>query len=274
MPFATVGDVEWFYTDEGSGPGTVLLVHGWTCDSHDWMWQIPVLSKKMRVIAVDLPGHGRSTGTPAGYGPADMADGLAALLLSLEVGPVLAMGHSLGGAVVTALAVEHPSQVSGVIAIDPAYGISPDELSAVQYLVDEVQKGGDLSLVAMTIEGFDAPSTPSHLTSWHTRRALGMSAHVCAEVLAGMYLTDRQFGTDPAARTYLAKRDCPVLAIYANQPRSEAERSVLTEERQVILWTDVGHWLHQERPDEFNALVIAWINDNIGDHRRRPQGKL
>ncbi|HKF69310.1 MAG TPA: alpha/beta fold hydrolase, partial [Vicinamibacterales bacterium] len=47
-------------TATGSGRATVVLVHGWTCDSSSWDAQVPVLSKHYRVITLDLPGHGRS----------------------------------------------------------------------------------------------------------------------------------------------------------------------------------------------------------------------
>src|SRR5690606_34760467 len=41
-----------FFTDTGNGPD-VMLIHGWTCDSHDWSWQLPVFESKYRVIAPD-----------------------------------------------------------------------------------------------------------------------------------------------------------------------------------------------------------------------------
>ena len=44
----------------GAGNQTVILVHGWTCDSSSWDAQVPVLAARYRVITVDLPGHGKS----------------------------------------------------------------------------------------------------------------------------------------------------------------------------------------------------------------------
>jgi len=75
MPFHDTGDTTLFFTDDGE-VDPVLFVHGWTCDSQDWIWQIPALRARHRVIAVDLRGHGRSTATrehstaPAGAPPA------------------------------------------------------------------------------------------------------------------------------------------------------------------------------------------------------------
>src|SRR5690606_4142930 len=54
-----------FHTEAGTGRN-VMLLHGWTCDSHDWSWQLPALESKYRVVAVDLRGHGRSEVMGAG----------------------------------------------------------------------------------------------------------------------------------------------------------------------------------------------------------------
>src|SRR5688500_5426682 len=48
----------------GTGPATLVFVHGWTCDSSSWDAQVPVLAGKYRVVTLDLPGHGKS-GAPA-----------------------------------------------------------------------------------------------------------------------------------------------------------------------------------------------------------------
>ena len=52
MPFTDVRDVCLFFTDEGEGE-PVLFVHGFSCDSHDWSWQLPYfMAAGYRVIAV------------------------------------------------------------------------------------------------------------------------------------------------------------------------------------------------------------------------------
>ena len=53
---ASVDGLNIYSTSTGSGNATVVLVHGWTCDTSSWDAQVPVLSKRYRVIALDLPG--------------------------------------------------------------------------------------------------------------------------------------------------------------------------------------------------------------------------
>src|SRR5437879_3497178 len=119
MTFAEVGDARVFYTDEGGGDPPMLFVHGYTCDSHDWSWQLAHFAADHRVIAVDLRGHGRSSVPESGYDCRTFAEDLAALLRTLGCAPVVAVGHSMGGLVVSALAVEHPDLVQAVVAVDP-----------------------------------------------------------------------------------------------------------------------------------------------------------
>jgi pimeloyl-ACP methyl ester carboxylesterase len=59
---------------------------------------------------------------------------------------------------------------------------------------------------------------------------------------------------------YLRGRRCPVLAIYAAQERAALEDPFLTiPPSKTMAWEGSGHWLHQERPDEFNSVVAAWM---------------
>src|SRR5271163_1159588 len=101
MPFADVNGVHMFYTDDGPREQSVLLVHGWTCDSHDWSWQIPAFAEKYRVIALDVRGHGRSSFPEAEVTIHSFTADLAELVRILDAGPVVAIGHSLGGTMVS-----------------------------------------------------------------------------------------------------------------------------------------------------------------------------
>ena len=60
---ATVDGISLHSFSHGTGPKTVILVHGWTCDDTTWEAQVPALAKQYRVITLDLPGHGKS-GSP------------------------------------------------------------------------------------------------------------------------------------------------------------------------------------------------------------------
>jgi pimeloyl-ACP methyl ester carboxylesterase len=111
----------------GTGSLTVVLLHGWTLDRRLWQRQIADLPERLggdvRILAVDLRGHGRS----GGCGPEDttlsrLADDLRSVLRECAPdGPVVLAGHSLGGMAILEYAHRYPDefarQVAGVALV-------------------------------------------------------------------------------------------------------------------------------------------------------------
>lgn len=264
MPYADVNGARLFYTDDGEGP-PILLVHGYTCDSQDWIYQISALLQSHRVIAVDLRGHGHSSSPPDGYTPRGYADDLNALLTQLGTGPVVAIGHSMGGATVVALAVEHPESVRAVVPIDSAYGMDPAAPEQFGPLIEGLASpGGHEVARQFFLAGFYSDATPPQLPVWHGRRIFAVEPHVLAAAVAGMVLAEDQFATMPESEAYLARVACPALAFRAGRqdPSTVAAWELAQFKHpysRAIGWEGNGHFLHQERPEEFNRIVLEWI---------------
>jgi pimeloyl-ACP methyl ester carboxylesterase len=260
MTYAELGDVRLFFTDEGTGRDPMLFVHGFTGDSNDWIWQLPHFASTCRVIAADLRGHGRSSEPSQGYDAATFADDLARLLARLGCGPVVAVGHSLGGLVVSALAVHHPACVRAVVAIDPAYLVTATTLERVAPLLEALDDDDPVSVVQAMLAGADAASTPAFLRCWHVRRVAGLAPHVLRETLAGMAGGAGSLTSGAAGQDLLGRRRCPVLSVFTDPGRSAADQALFTDPRsRSVVWEGVGHSLHQERPDDLNRLVDAWL---------------
>jgi pimeloyl-ACP methyl ester carboxylesterase len=256
MTFADVGDVRLFYTVDGDGP-PLLFVHGYTCDSHDWSWQLPHFAAKHTVVAVDLRGHGRSSAPEKGYSAGQFAADLAGLLTELGLEGVTAVGHSLGAIVASVLAVEYPSLVSAVVVVDPPYLLRDEAGPHLEPIIAALQGPDPAPVIQQMLAGSDTPATDPALKAWHQRRVAGVPPHVLRQAFeAGVY----GFILRSVSEPYLRRRTGPVLAVYADPDRAAAEAKLLSGPSRAVGWGDgAGHWLHQERPADFNATVSAWL---------------
>ncbi|MFN8028410.1 MAG: alpha/beta hydrolase [Acidimicrobiia bacterium] len=265
MAFAEVGDVRLFFTDEGpydgsAGTPPILMVHGFSCDGHDWMWQIPHFAERHRVIVVDLRGHGRSSVPDGGYEPKQFAADIAGLLEQLDVGPVVAMGHSLGGGIVSALAVEHPERVAAVVSVDPGYLIPDEVRPIVESMAAALGESDPVAASQQFLSASYSPATPPALKSFHMRRIAGVPGPVLVQTLGGLFVGPESMGFRDTSVPYLRRRAVPVLAFYADADRAAFEGTLFADERsRSIAWPGSGHWLHQERPAEFNTVVDGWL---------------
>ncbi len=104
--------------ESGRGP-TLVLLHGYTGSKENWLALMPHLNDRWRVVAPDLPGWGASTRRDdADYGYTAQAERLAAWLPTLGEGPVVLVGHSMGGGIAAVLAARHPELVSRLVLMD------------------------------------------------------------------------------------------------------------------------------------------------------------
>jgi len=116
--FVEVRGVKAHYIDEGQGR-PVVLIHGATANLRDMKHSlVGPLTQKYRVIAVDRPGHGYS-GRPseAYYDPELQAEFILEVLRILKVEDPIIVGHSWGGAVAAAFAVNHQDEIAGVVTL-------------------------------------------------------------------------------------------------------------------------------------------------------------
>jgi pimeloyl-ACP methyl ester carboxylesterase len=111
-----------------AGGPAIVMIHGLAGQLSHYTYGVAGrLAERHRVVVVDRPGSGYSTrdaSTPAGL--SNQAAAIAALIRTLGVGPAFVVGHSLGGAIALALALEHPQQVAGLALLAPLTHIRDD----------------------------------------------------------------------------------------------------------------------------------------------------
>jgi 3-oxoadipate enol-lactonase len=94
----------------------IVLLHGWTSTAAlNWFRCFEPLAQEFRVVAIDHRGHGRGIRNRRPFRLEDCADDVAALAKQLDLGPVSAVGYSMGGPVAQLLWLRHPDAVDSLV---------------------------------------------------------------------------------------------------------------------------------------------------------------
>jgi pimeloyl-ACP methyl ester carboxylesterase len=249
---ATVDGLKIHSASAGSGRTTLVLVHGWTCDSTSWAGQVPALAKKYRVLTLDLPGHGQSDAPKDGKFSMDLfARAVEAVRAEAGSDKIVLVGHSMGAPVIRQYARLYPQRVAALVAVDGPLDMRqfPAEFKPPSLTGPEGLKARE-----GMIRGMFTPQTPADIQ----QKVLSMMLKAPEATAIGAMMSI----TDPALRkTDVAPM--PALAVWAgtNQqmPNVEEARKALPKFEQTKV-EGTGHFLMMEKPEEFNRLLIEFVD--------------
>jgi pimeloyl-ACP methyl ester carboxylesterase len=255
----TLDSINLRYTDAGQGLPLVFL-HGFPLSRGVWQKQIESFRSSYRVIAPDLRGFGDSETQPGPTTMAQYAADLRALLHKLATGPVVLIGHSMGGYVALAFARQFPEMLRGLVLVGTKAGQDTTEAAAGRrVMAEKVKTEGVLELIEamapkmLTAGNLDARMAAQVLGFMVPSRPAGM-----IEALLGM--ADR-----PDATAFLAQIAVPTLVITGADDTliPPAESDTLAKEirgAQLKVIPHAGHLIAFERPDKFNHVLKEWLN--------------
>ena len=122
-------DLSVFYFEAGDPTQpAIIMIHGLGDEADTWRHQIESLAKDHHVIAMDLPGFGRSDHIDRAYTPDLMKQSILELMDVLGLEKAILMGSSLGGILSQGIAVEHPERLTGLVLVDGAL-FQPDRMA-------------------------------------------------------------------------------------------------------------------------------------------------
>jgi pimeloyl-ACP methyl ester carboxylesterase/CRP-like cAMP-binding protein len=120
VAFYSINGQEIYAAEEGNPNRQVaLLIHGW---SSSWYAMSPLLglvSQRFRAISIDLPGYGKSPPLSSRTTIPAYADLLADFVETVTDGPVVLVGHSMGGMTGLTLAMQYPALVERMVLLGP-----------------------------------------------------------------------------------------------------------------------------------------------------------
>jgi pimeloyl-ACP methyl ester carboxylesterase len=236
--------------DGGRGSALpVLFVHGNGASSTQWRAQLEHLRQSRRAVAFDLRGMGQSAAPPNGdYSLAAMADDVNRVADALGMKRFVLVGHSYGGAVVTAYAAKHPDRVAGLVLADAAGNVRMTAEQQQKFL-DALHKNKD-AVVATWFAPILAPSREE------VRKAVLDSVHnTPVDAFAGALRGLPDIDLAPLVASYHGPR----LAIAAADIEGPSSFHMQFPDVPVKKIHGAGHWLMMDKPDEFNAILDQFL---------------
>jgi pimeloyl-ACP methyl ester carboxylesterase len=249
---ATVDGLQIHSSIQGKGPKTVILVHGWTCDETSWDSQVPALAKSYRVITIDLPGHGKSGSPKDGKFSLDLfAKAVEAVRSEAKADRVALAGHSMGTPVIVHYARLYPQHVAALIFVDG--GIMQPSANLNASFADQFGGPDGLKARENMIRSMFSASTSDAMQKHILSMMLGAPPETAVGAMKAIF-----------APSNLKDEICtlPVLGLYADKSRSGNSEYMKTHfpkmDYKEIPGT--GHFLMLEKPDEFNRLVLEFLD--------------
>lgn len=260
------------YNELGSGH-PVILLHGSGAGATGWSnfsKNIGPLAEHFRVLAVDMPGWGKSDSAA----PEDNnhVTALVEFMDALGIEKAALVGNSMGGVTVMAMAVQHPGRVSHVVTMGSGHMqlatlFSPqDGLSEGLKILFEGYQNPTPDTMRRLVEimTFDKANATEELARQRSESALSRPEHL-ANFLASI-------PTGGPVRWWfdideVRKITMPTLLIHGRDDRVvPMEQSLHFLARipnsRVVIFNQCGHWAMIEHSDEFNRLVIDFISHN------------
>ena len=245
------------YADAGPRDGRpMILLHGY---SDSWFSFTPVLGRipaDLRLIIPDQRGHGESERPADGYTPQQFAADAIALLEALGIQSATVIGHSLGGFIAQQMALLAPKRVEKLVIVASAASADNEAVRSlvpvVQSLTDPVDPGFVREFQMSTIY---RPVPPVFLER-AIAESLKLPARVWKAVLAGLL--------DLPHLSAEAAQQCRASIFWGNRDSifSRSDQDALLRRfpgAGLHVFTEVGHAIHWEAPDEFVFHLMAAI---------------
>ena len=255
------------YAVAGSGPATLVCLHGIGGNRRNWTRQLQALSEGRRVVAWDARGYGDSDDYAGPLAFTDFRDDLLRLLDHLEVTQADLCGLSMGGRIALDFYDRYPTRVCSLILVDtfPGFDSSFTQEGRERFVRERRQpllEGKTLADIAPTV----ARSLVSPAAA----------PTVIAELIASMCLLhqDSYIKTIEAMTMYLPVTDVSTITVPVQiivgaddkltPPAIARKMAAAIKDVRLLEMPATGHLSNLERPTDFNACVRAFLEEIAG----------
>jgi len=271
-----------FYFESGIGkPNHILMIHGLGDEADTWRHVINPLGRENHVLALDLPGFGRSDKPERDYSPQYYINTLHEFLTILDIKKAFLMGSSLGGMLAQGYALEHPDKIAGLILVggslfqeEPGVDLSLRLMQIPllgEWLYTRLRKNPDGAFDSMRNVYHDLDAMPQKDKDFLYKRVnqrvwSNGQRHAYFSTLRAMtkWVKKSQEGLTQKLNTH----NFPTLVIRGefdplfSENNADALIHAQANAAKVMLHGS-GHLPHQETPTVFLDAVSVWLRDQI-----------
>ncbi len=255
------------------GRQVAILIHGWSSSWFATSPMIGLLAQRFHCIAIDLPGYGDSPAYPDRTTIPKYVETLAGLIDQVGDGPVVLVGHSMGGMISITTALQYPILVERMVLLSPT--ISGNLSTWANYLLAPVTLMERFSLGSVVVTAFE--KSISGLTDRLLRPALfAQRSDITSADYERIRMDTRRSGQGRVrAECFRAMRDndlqgrlnnleTPTLILWGAEDNTVPLRDagVVADEwplADLRIIPKAGHWPHFETPETARRQVAAYL---------------
>lgn len=257
----------------------LILLHGFGASIEHWRSNIPILGRERRVYALDLLGFGGSRKADIEYSVYLWVEQVYDFWQTFVQCPVILVGNSLGSLVCFAAAAAYPDMVAGIVMI------SVPDISLLQKNIPQWAKSLERKVKACIAFPpllkliFKLVRQPRIVRIWArvaysqksaiTKELLGIltapaSDRDAEKAFVGLFKGSGNSHFAPSAQDTLPKLTLPILLIWGKEDRMvpfalASSLAKLNSQIELSELEETGHCPHDEYPQKFNALLLAWL---------------
>ena len=237
-----------YYHAQGTGEHDLVFVHGWGCDRSYFQKQLEEFSKSYRIVALDLAGHGLSGKNREDWSIANFGEDIAAVANKLDLKDVILIGHSMGGPSCIEAARRLPGKVKAIVGVD---------------VFQQLDAKYDPEQIDAWLESFKQDFVGATDAFVRSMFPPGADSFLVNLVAANMSQTDPVMGVAALRSVVLYDYsvslnglDVPLRSVNADMYETAVEENrKIGPSYEVEVITDAGHFVHMEKPDEFNERL-------------------
>jgi len=263
MPKTRVNDIELYYEVRGEGT-PLVLISGLGYSLWQWHKMVPLLAEHFQVITFDNRGVGQSDKPEGPYSAQLLAADTIGLLDALGIEKAIIAGHSMGGFIAQAIALDYPHRVEKLILCSTNFGgpnhvpVTPEAMKVLTDVTSDALTRFKNGLAVSTAPGW-AEKNPEMIEEWVKWRVANPiePVHYQAQLAIGLALIPESAAFDGK----LSNVSVPTLILFGEHDKvaPPANADLLAKQvsgSEIRIFPDAGHFFPIEIPEEAAQAVI------------------